>query len=120
MNMNEPKANNTIEQANELLEAAREELSRPEEDVVSYMVCRNAFKAIEKYLTAFLMGKGFDIHGSSSMEKMIAKCQEIDQRFNDLNLDILYQTTLKEDVWMDMDTVKRYIDLAEKTKTLVG
>ena len=117
--MHDKKAQTTLNQADQLFLTAQEELSRPEEDVVPYMVCRNAFKSVNKYLTGFLLKHGMDIHASMSLELLLDRCREIDPKFNSLNLAPLYSTSEQEDVWMDMDTVKEYIRLATKTREMV-
>lgn len=118
--MHNQKVKTTLDQADELFMTAQEELSRPEEDVVPYMVCRNAFKSVNKYLTGFLLKHGMEIHASMSLEVLLDRCREIDPRFNSLNLDPLYSTSEQEDVWMDMDTVKEFIGLATLTREMVG
>ena len=51
--MFDQKIKTTMSQADALLDAANEELCRPEEDVVPYMVCNNAYKSVGKYLTGY-------------------------------------------------------------------
>ena len=118
--MYEQKAQTALIQADELFKNAQEELTRPEEDVVPYSVCRNAFKSVNKYLSVYLLRHGIDIHASMSLDVLLNRCREIDPKFGDLNLDPLYSTSEPEDVWMDMDTVKEFIDLASQTRSMVG
>ncbi|MDH3708297.1 MAG: hypothetical protein OER04_00340 [Cyclobacteriaceae bacterium] len=118
--MYDQKAQTAIVQADELFQIAQNELSRPEEDVVAYSVCRNAFKSVNKYLSGFLLRHGIDIHASMSLDVLLNRCREIDPRFNKLNLDPLYSSSEPEDVWMDMETVKEFIDLATQTRAMVG
>lgn len=118
--MHDKKAQTTLEQADQLFHTAQEELSRPEEDVVPYMVCRNAFKSVNKYLTGFLLKHGMEIHASMSLELLLDRCREIDPKFERLNLAPLYSTSVQEDVWMDMETVKEFIGLATQTREIVG
>ncbi len=118
--MFDQKAQNTLSQANQLYQTAQEELSRPEEDVVAYSVCRNAFKSINKYLSGFLLKHGMDIHASMSLDILLNRCREIDPKFNSLNLDPLYSSSEPEDVWMDMDAVKEFIALATQTRKMVA
>ncbi len=118
--MYEQKAQTAISQAEEMYRNAQEELARPEEDVVPYSVCRNAFKSVNKYLSGYLLQHGVDIHASMSLDALLSQCQAINPKFNDLNLDPLYSTSEPEDVWMDMDVVKEYIDIASKTRAMVG
>jgi len=117
--MFEEKAQTAIVQADELFNIAQEELARPEEDVVPYSVCRNAFKSVNKYLSGYLLRHGYDIHASMSLEVLLNRCREIDPKFSDLNLDPLYSSSEPEDVWMDMETVKEFIDLASQTRKMV-
>jgi hypothetical protein len=118
--MFEEKVKTTLGQAEELFFSAKKELSRPNRDLVPYMVCRSAYKAIHKYLTGFLLSHGMDIHASTSLEILLDKCQEIDSKFNNLNLKPLYSTKVNEDVWLDMVTVNKYIELASETRKLVA
>ncbi|MCA6074039.1 hypothetical protein [Fulvivirga sedimenti] len=110
----------TLESADELYYAAKEELCRPEEDVVPYMVCNNAYKSVGKYLTGYLLKKGIEIHSSMSPDVLLNLCRDVDSRFNDLHLSPLMHTDNPEDVWVNMDTVRKFIDLATQTRMLVG
>ncbi|MFY0627452.1 MAG: hypothetical protein JXR07_14215 [Reichenbachiella sp.] len=118
--MLDQKTQSAYEQADQLFDQAHEELSRPEEDVVPYSVCRNAFKSVNKYLTGYLIKNGLDIHASMSLEYLLNACRTIDPKFNNLNLDPFYNTDNAENVWMDMKTVDEFISLATKTKHLVS
>jgi HEPN domain-containing protein len=118
--MYEQKAQTVIDQAEKMFKNAHEELARPEEDVVPYSVCRNAFKSVNNYLSGYLLKHGIDIHASMSLDMLLNHCREIDPKFNELNLDPLYSSSEPEDVWMDMETVKEFIELASKTREMVG
>ena len=108
-----------IDQANKLFEIAQQELYKPEEDVVHYMVCRNAFKSVNKFLTGFLLDQGVEIHASISLDSLLNQCRKVDATFNDLNLDDMYNSNTNENVWMDMKTAKSFISLAEQTQKIV-
>ena len=114
------KTSNTLDQADKLYQSASEEYSRPEEDVVPYMVCRSAYKAVDKYLTAFLMKHGIEIHNSMSIDVLLELCRDLDTRFNDLTLDPLLTKSDNEDLWMNMDTVNDFYRLASETRKLVA
>lgn len=118
--MNDLKTKSVLEQADELFHSATEELCRPEEDVVPYMVCSSAYKSVNKYLTGFLLQNDIEIHNSMSMDVLLKLCRDIDPRFKDLNLDPLLQNTEDEKVWTNMGTVRQFIDLATKTRMLVS
>ncbi len=118
--MNDLKTKAALDQADELFSTAAEELYRPEEDVVPYMVCSTAYKSVGKYLTAFLLKNDIEIHNSMPMETLLKLCRDIDPRFGNLNLDPLLQPTENEKVWTNMRTVRQFIDLASQTRTLVS
>ena len=120
--MNDQKIETMFEQANRLINSAQEELCRPEEDVVPYLVCRNAFLSVNKYLIGYLLMHEIDHNATMSLEILLEQCRAIDPKFNNLNLDSLYNANIHEydDVWMDMNTVGEFIDLAKQTKNMVS
>ena len=117
--MNAQKAKITLAQAEELYDAAQEGQAKPEEDVVTYAVCRNAFKAVHKYLVAFLLENDFEIHSTMSLEVMMDKCTELEPAFLQIDLAPMYSTSLDEDVWMDLETMNEYLTIAKKTREMV-
>ena len=54
------KANKLFDDAIEKLNEANEELFRPEEDIVSFVVCKNSQFAVENFLKGFLLQNGVD------------------------------------------------------------
>lgn len=109
-----------LAEADVLLSTAKEELCRPDEDVVQYMVCKHAYKAIEKYMAGFLVKNGVRIHNSLSIPDLLNQCRTIDPKFKQLNLDPLTRAGDPEDLWMNMKTAKEFIHLAEQTRIQVG
>jgi len=120
--MNDQKIETMFEQADRLFNSAQEELCRPEEDVVPYLICRNAFLAVNKYLIGYLLKYEIDHNATMSLEVLLEQCRTTDPKFYNLNLDPLYKTNLhdEDDVFMDMDTVHEFIDLAKQTKNMVS
>ena len=114
------KAKTPFEQAEEFFHSAQEELYKPEEDVVHYMVCRSAYKAVQNYLVAYLTSKKIATNPTMTLENLLGMCRQADQSFNDLKLDLLYNAHEEEDVWMDMGTAQEFMDLAIRTKALVN
>lgn len=108
-----------LQQAEEFLQIAQEELYKPEEDVVRYMVCRSAYKAVQNYLTAYLVKQNIKTNPTMTIENLLDLCRKSNPIFNDLKLDLLYNAHEEEDVWMDMGTAQEFMDLASKTKVLV-
>lgn len=118
--MNNLKSQNILEEADEMLHTAKEELCRPEEDVVHYMVCKHAYKAITKYMAGYLIGQGQAVSHSSSISDLLDKCRNINPTFKKLNLDPLLRQGDPEDLWMNSRTANEFINLANKTRNLVG
>jgi hypothetical protein len=108
-----------IEQGEEYYHSAQEELFKPEEDVVHYMVCRSAYKATHKFLTGFLMQKGTQINSKLSLEELLKMCRKINPKFNALKLDPFFHATEEEDVWMNLGTAKDFLGMATETRKLV-
>lgn len=118
--MNNLKSQNILEEADEMLQTAKEELCRPEEDVVHYMVCKHAYKAITKFMAGYLISQGQAVSHSSSISDLLEKCRNINPTFQKLNLDPLLRQGNPEDLWMNTHTAKEFIDLASKTRNMVG
>ncbi len=64
---------------------AGDEMSRAQEDVVSYLVCHNLRKATENLLTGFLMLNG-EQPAAAPMSRLLKKCCEYDRRFETIDL----------------------------------
>ena len=117
--MNESPSKTIYDQAETYFHTAQGEFLRPEEDVVSYSVCRNVMQAIHYYLTAFLLENGFHVRPTLDTTTLLAECQKIDPNFKQINLKGFLSVDQIDDVYMDMKTVKSYLDLANKTRVLV-
>lgn len=118
--MNNIKSQSTLSEAEEMLNIAQEELCRPEEDVVHYNVCKHAYKAIEKYLTGFLINHGVHIQNSTSIKELLNQCRKIDSRFNDLNLNHVMDEEHAEKLMMNLHIALEFIQTAKQTRNLVG
>ena len=71
-----------VEQLNE----ANDELFRPKEDVVSFLVCRNAQHAIENYLRGYLYDHDVDASLFITIDSLYKQCIKINRRFEDIDL----------------------------------
>lgn len=80
------KADKLFEEAVKKLNEASEELFRPEEDVVSYSVCKNAQFAIENYLKGFLFNNGIDPSNFKTIESLYEQCKLINKNFKEVDL----------------------------------
>jgi HEPN domain-containing protein len=80
------KANKLFIEAMEKLNEANEELFRPKEDVVSYLVCKNSQSAIENYLSGYLYSNGVDAKKFNTIESLYQQCKLINNKFEKVDL----------------------------------
>lgn len=109
----------TLDKAEDFYTRAKDELCKPEEDVVPYSVCQNAYLAVVNYLKSFLMDHGVEFPRTSNVEDLLKSCREIDNQFKDLHLAPLYHPTESKDVWMNIDLANNFLDMAESTRQMV-
>ncbi len=79
-------AKRLYETAIQKLKEANDELCRPAEDVVSFMVCQNSHIAIENYLKGFLIENGIDPEASASVDSLYEQCKAVNRNFEKVNL----------------------------------
>lgn len=82
----ETKARGLFEEAFKKLEAAGEELCRPEEDVVSYLVCKHSQVAIENFLKGYLLKNNIDPEDYGNINSLYEKCLELNNSFREIDL----------------------------------
>ncbi len=80
------KAKEYFATALEKLNEAKEELFRPEEDMVTYMVCKNSQYAIENYLKGYLLKNGVDVEDCDSIDSLYNQCLIINKNFEKVDL----------------------------------
>ena len=80
------KANELFDDAIEKLNEANEELFKPKEDVVSYMVCKNAQFAVENFLKGYLMKNGVDPDEYKTVDSLYKQCEKINPKFKRVDL----------------------------------
>jgi len=80
------KAKKLFDDAIEKLNEANEELFRPEEDIVSMVVCKNSQFAVENYLKGFLLQNGVDPENFKTIDSLYEKCKSINKNFKKVNL----------------------------------
>lgn len=82
----ESKASGFFDEAVKNLREANDELCRPEEDVVSYMVCKNSQYAIEKYFKGYLLENGIEPSKGESIKSLYDRCVKLENKFKELDL----------------------------------
>lgn len=108
-----------FEQADQHLEAARSELNRPAEDVVPFMVCRNARYSVSSYLQGFLMIHGIESNEEVSTELLLEECRAIDAKFNKVDLSAI-KFSKDDEYSAEIEELESCIDLAKYAKKLVS
>lgn len=106
-------------QAHQYLEAAKNELNRPAEDVVPFMVCRSARRSITHSLMGFLMKHDKMVDDRDTLDILLQKCRSINSRFRELDLSPL-KFNRDEEYSAELEQMESCIDLAVFTRQLAG
>jgi len=80
------KANEYLQNAVDKLKDANNELYRPEEDVVSFSVCKNAQFAIDNYLRGYLLKNNVDTSSYNTINELYEQCKKINNKFDRIDL----------------------------------
>ncbi len=107
--------------AKEKLDAANQELFKPNEDVVSYSVCKNSQFAIEGFLKGYLNHRGFVTHDEEHLEGLLNRCRALDPKFNKIDMSVIDCKATKIDsrYCSDVDKVSSCFDVADSLDTLL-
>ncbi|THD66608.1 hypothetical protein E7Z59_12515 [Robertkochia marina] len=108
-----------FEQALQCLEAAKNELNRPAEDVVPFMVCRSARNSISHSLMGFLLKNDTVLNEGESLDVLLEKCRTLDKRFLEFDLSPL-EFDKDEEYSAEPDKMESCIDLALFARQLAG
>ena len=117
----EKKAQHQFDLAKNKLKIANEELFKPEEDVVSYLVCKNSQYAIEAYLNGYLNHRGFETHDKESLEGLFERCRSLDSKFNKVEIGVINckASTVDSSYCSDVEQVSSCFDTADSLDTLL-
>lgn len=69
------------------LKDANDELCRPEEDVVAFMVCKNSQIAIHNFLKGYLLQNGIETSSDATINDLYTKCKSVNDNFGKINLE---------------------------------
>lgn len=83
----EAKSRELFKEGYARLSDANRELYRPEEDIVSYLVCKNAQFAVENYLKGYLLKNGVPIDELNTIGTLYQACKKVNPRFEKVNLE---------------------------------
>lgn len=115
------KAKKLFDDAIKKLNEANEELFRPEEDIVSYVVCKNSQFAVENYLKGFLLQNGVDSINLKTIDSLYEKCKSINKNFEKVNLSDFECKSYKMDsrYCNDVSKVSNCFDIADSLDTFL-
>ena len=115
------KAKKLFDDAIEKLNEANEELFRPEEDIVSMVVCKNSQFAVENYLKGFLLQNGVDPSNFKTIDSLYEKCKLINKNFEKVNLSDFECKSHKLDsrYCNDVSKVSSCFDIADSLDTFL-
>lgn len=109
-----------IDEAEDHYYRAKEELCKPEEDVVPYGVCQNAYYAVVNYLSGVLLNNDRKLPEPMSISDLLETCRQLNPKYNDLHLSPMYHPKASEDVWMNIETAMDYMEMAKNTRQMIN
>ncbi len=80
------RAEALLKEAVKKIGEANEELCRPQEDVVSIMVCKKAQRATENFLRGFLLQNGKEPGIEKTLDELLNQCVAINPNFEKVDL----------------------------------
>lgn len=117
----ENNANKFLLTAVKKLNEANKELFRPEEDIVTYLVCKNSQFAIENYLKGFLLKKDIDPSEYKTIDSLYEQCKIINKEFEKINLSEFKCKSREIDTKYcnDVSKVNKCFDVADSLDTFL-
>ncbi len=109
------KATKLFDDAAAKLNQAKDEIYKPKEDLVSFLVCKNSQFVIENYLKGYLFKNNIDSNSYHTIDELYTKCKEINKKFEKIDLSALQCTSkdLETRVCTDTDKVCSCFNAAE-------
>ncbi len=117
----ETLANRYFEIAVEKMKEANRELYRPEEDVVSFLVCKNAQMAVQNYLRGYLLRSGIETKKEDTLDHLYKKCVNLNKNFQQVDLkgfNCQYENT-KGKYCDGVEKVSRCFEIANRLDTFL-
>ncbi|MGB5500679.1 MAG: hypothetical protein WBM77_17235 [Maribacter sp.] len=114
-------AKKLYEEAVRKLKEANDELCRPEEDVVSQLVCSNSQHAIVNYLMGYLIENGKVAKNEDSIDSLYEQCKSINKHFEEVHLSGFDCNSHKDESRFCNDSSKfsRCFDIADSLDTFM-
>lgn len=113
--------NTFYNKASQKLKEANEEYNRPEEDIVSFGVCKNSQYAIENFLKGYLTEYNIDPEPFNSINDLYIQCKKLNSKFNEIDLSEFGCDSSKyeTDHCNEMEKVNNCYEAADKLDTFL-
>ena len=107
-----------INEADQLLDRAVEELQRSEEDVIAHMVCHNSRQSIINYLISFLIKNKEALKEPVTMSSLMDQCRSVDGRFDLIDISPIScsHKVDDEDYCTNVNKVTECLQIAKQTR----
>ncbi|CAH8284778.1 HEPN domain-containing protein [Mariniflexile fucanivorans] len=117
----ENDANKHLLDAAQKLNQADKELFKPEEDIVTFLVCKNSQFAIENYLRGYLIKKGIETSKYNTIDSLYKQCKKINKKFEKVNLSEFNCTgnNMNDKFCNEVSKVSNCYDVANSLDTLL-
>ena len=121
LNIMENDASKHLLNAAQKLNQANKELYKPQEDIVSFLVCKNSQFAIENYLKGYLLKNEVDPSEFKTISSLLEQCKLINKEFNKLNLTEFDCKSVDTDLRFcnDVSKVSKCYDIADSLDTIL-
>ena len=121
LNIMENDASKHLLNAAQKLNQANKELYKPQEDIVSFLVCKNSQFAIENYLKGYLLKNEVDPSEFKTISSLLEQCKLINKAFEKLNLTEFDCKSVDTDLRFcnDVSKVSKCYDIADSLDTIL-
>ena len=109
-----------INEADQLLQKAIEELQRSKEDVAAYLICHNSRQSINNYLAAYLIKNGIEIIQPATMASLMEQCRALDARFELVDISQIFcrHDETDEEYCLNVKKVDDCLRIANQTRDI--
>ncbi|MCB0633729.1 MAG: HEPN domain-containing protein [Saprospiraceae bacterium] len=116
------KVDELLQEADQLLQFAGEEMVRSEEDAITHTVCFHSRQAIINYLTAFLLSEGIQPEEPITMAGLLEECRSLDGRFELVDLNNIHcrLESHSQEYCLSVDQVDECIKIARQLRAIVN
>ena len=118
--MDKNHADLLINEADQLLNSALEEIQRSKEDVTAHLVCYNSRQSIVNYLISYLLKNGEQLRKPVTMASLMEQCRSMDGRFDLIDISRINcrHDEKDEEYCLNVSKVSECLDIAKQTRAI--